>query len=46
MLLTVTGTVGSVCDDACAISHWVAGDGIRARRDVGVAPVTAPPRSA
>jgi hypothetical protein len=46
MMLTGTGTVGFVCDDACAISRWVAVDGISARRDVGVAPVTVPPRSA
>ena len=45
MLLTVTGTGGSLCDVARAISDRVVADGIRASPEVVVAPVTVPSSS-
>jgi hypothetical protein len=46
MLLTVTGTVGSLCDAACATSDRVVADGIRASPEVVLAPVAVAPSSA
>jgi hypothetical protein len=46
MLLTVTGTVGSLCNVACAISDRVVAGWIRATPEVVVAPVAAAPSSA
>jgi hypothetical protein len=46
MLLTVTGTFGSLCDVACAISDRVVADEIRVSPESVVAPVTVPPSSA
>jgi hypothetical protein len=46
MLLTVTGTVGSLCNVACAISDRVVADWIRASPKVVVAPVAMAPSSA
>ena len=46
MLLTVTGTVGSACNVACAISDPVVAGWITATPEVGVAPVAVAPSSA
>jgi hypothetical protein len=46
MLLTVTGTVGSLCYAACAISDRVVAGSIRASPEVVVAPVAVGPSSA
>jgi hypothetical protein len=46
MLLTVTGTVGSLCNVACAISDRVLAGWIRASPEVVVAPVAVAPSSA
>ena len=46
MLLTVTGTVGSACNVACAISDRVVAGWITATPEVGVAPVVVAPSSA
>jgi hypothetical protein len=46
MLLTVTGTVGSACNVACAISDRVVAGWIRASPEVVVAPVAVAPSSA
>jgi hypothetical protein len=46
MLLTVTGTVGSRCNVACAISDRVLAGWIRASPEVVVAPVAVAPSSA
>ena len=46
MLLSVTGTVGSLCNVACAISDRVVAGWIRATPEVVVAPVAAAPSSA
>ena len=46
VLLTVTGTVGSLCNVACAISDRVVAGWITATPEVGVAPVVVAPSSA
>ena len=46
MLLTVTGTVGSLCNVACAISDRALAGWIRATPEVVIAPVAATPNSA
>ena len=46
LTVTVTVTVGSLCDVACAINDRVVADGIRASPKVVFAPVTVPPSSA
>jgi hypothetical protein len=46
MPLTVTGTVGSLCNVACAISDRVLAGWSRATPEVVVAPVAATPNSA
>ena len=45
MLLTVTGTVGSLCNVACAISDRVVAGWIRATPEVVIAPVAVAPSS-
>lgn len=46
MPLTVTGTVGSLCNVACAISDPVVAGWIRAGREVVIAAVAVAPSSA
>jgi hypothetical protein len=46
MLLTVTGTVGSLCHATCATSDRVVADGIRASPEVVAAQVAVAPSSA
>ncbi len=46
MLLTVTGTVGSLCNVACAISDRVVAGWIRATPEVVVAPLAVAPSPA
>jgi hypothetical protein len=46
MLLTGTGTVGSLCNLACAISDQVVAGWIRASAEVVIAPVAVAPSSA
>lgn len=46
MLLTVIGTVGSLCNVACAISYRVVAGWIRATPEVVVAPGAVAPSSA